>query len=542
MQSLVEFNLDKVAADDDTRSIELELLRAVPFHWNGAENELKTNEPELVARLLKLPANMNPLISGALNGLFDDDIVQKRMKAIAALNWDGARYKIEYALKSFDGDLIWIEELGERTRGNNEVATEITGILQDITDSVLDRSAKQENEKYDPETGLLNTPALHDLMAHELSWAPKVQAPKSILITLNNLDDIAKIYGQRTRADGLKYCADLLNEICPDKFKFGILSEGQILGLVPPHLVATAETLGPDLQTRLFAAPIETSAGEISMTGQVEIRPLSELKFPEFDSDQLSAKPILGDSSAIPTRFSKQDILDLLENDRLSLVYQPIIRSDDRDIEYYESLLRITDDDGLMHSAWKLILDAEQLGLVHLLDQRALKIANATLTLYPDVRLALNLSAGTVEHETAHQAYLNYLAEMGEKATRLTIELTETLALKASDLASSFSARARELGCQFAVDDFGAGYTSFRNLLGIEADIIKIDGSFVRDISIKTHQQTFVRLIVDLAQTLGIKTVAEMVDNEADARRLENLGVDYLQGYLFGFPGAILDS
>jgi len=105
-------------------------------------------------------------------------------------------------------------------------------------------------------------------------------------------------------------------------------------------------------------------------------------------------------------------------------------------------------------------------------------------------------------------------------------------------MASRFSVETRTLGCKFAIDDFGAGYTTFRNLMAIEADTIKIDGSFIQNLSQSANNQTFVRMMVDLAQTFSVKTVAEMVDNRKDAELLKRLGVDYLQGYLFGIPSA----
>ena len=92
------------------------------------------------------------------------------------------------------------------------------------------------------------------------------------------------------------------------------------------------------------------------------------------------------------------------------------------------------------------------------------------------------------------------------------------------------------LGVEFSIDDFGSGYTTFQNLMSIEADSIKIDGSFIQGMAQTPHKQTFVRMMVDLAQTFSVKTVAEMVDNHENADLLTRLGVDYLQGYLFGIP------
>jgi len=183
-------------------------------------------------------------------------------------------------------------------------------------------------------------------------------------------------------------------------------------------------------------------------------------------------------------------------------------------------------------------MEAEKLGLVDLLDRRALELASETLRQMPDVHIALNVSAGTVKNRATADAYIAALRALGPDVNRVTLELTETVALEDPAMASRFSVETRSLGCQFAVDDFGAGYTTFRNLMAIEADTIKIDGSFIQNISRIPNNQTFVRMMVDLAQTFGVKTVAEMVDNHADADLLKRLGVDYLQGYMFGIPSA----
>ena len=102
--------------------------------------------------------------------------------------------------------------------------------------------------------------------------------------------------------------------------------------------------------------------------------------------------------------------------------------------------------------------------------------------------------------------------------------------------AARFSSDVRALGGEFAVDDFGSGYTTFRNLMAVEADSLKIDGSLIRGIATDENKQTFMRMMVDLAQTFSVQTVAEMVETEADAAVLRRLGADYLQGYHFGVP------
>jgi len=153
------------------------------------------------------------------------------------------------------------------------------------------------------------------------------------------------------------------------------------------------------------------------------------------------------------------------------------------------------------------------------------------------LRLAINVSAATMGNHPHSRADIDRLRELGALTQRITLEMTETLAVDDPAQASRFSAEVRGLGCRFAVDDFASGHTSFRNLLAVEADCIKIDGSRVRGVALDANKQAFIRMMVDLASTFAVDTVAEMVEDRADAQILARLGVDYLQGYYFGRPG-----
>ena len=170
------------------------------------------------------------------------------------------------------------------------------------------------------------------------------------------------------------------------------------------------------------------------------------------------------------------DVLDALNQRRIRLAYQPIIDAKTRKIHHYECLLRLCREDGEIVSAGQFIMAAEKLGLVDLLDRRALELAAETLLSDPDVHLALNLSAATISNPETAEDYITALKSLGPAAERVTIELTETVALDDPEKASAFANEIRLIGCDFAIDDFGSGYTTFRNLMAIEAEMIKIDG------------------------------------------------------------------
>jgi len=126
-----------------------------------------------------------------------------------------------------------------------------------------------------------------------------------------------------------------------------------------------------------------------------------------------------------------------------------------------------------------------------------------------------------------------------EIAERLIVEITETAGLEDVEACSHFVSTLRDLGCQIALDDFGAGYTSFRHLKQLAVNMIKIDGAFVRNIGENPDNLAFVRTLIDLARTFNLQTVAECVETLEEAETMRNEGVDFLQGYAFGAPQMI---
>src|SRR5262249_25292088 len=128
------------------------------------------------------------------------------------------------------------------------------------------------------------------------------------------------------------------------------------------------------------------------------------------------------------------------------------------------------------------------------------------------------------------------LKDKPEIASRMLVEITETAALHDLEESVRFVSALRDLGCRVALDDFGAGFTSLRHLQALAVDTVKIDGSFVRNLTQSPENQLFLRHLVGLANTLGLKTVAEMVETADEAAILKREGVGFLQGYYYGRP------
>jgi EAL domain-containing protein (putative c-di-GMP-specific phosphodiesterase class I) len=228
------------------------------------------------------------------------------------------------------------------------------------------------------------------------------------------------------------------------------------------------------------------------------------------------------------------EIVAALNERRIFLAYETIVSAIDRRPAFYECLMRIRRNDGSLIAANDIIPIAERLGLVRLLDHRVLELVVDEMIAAPALRASLNVSAASTTDPDWWAGLGSLLRAHPGIAERLTVELTESAAIHDIDETRGFVARVKDLGCRIAIDDFGAGYTSFRNLRKLGVDIVKIDGAFVHDMMRSEDDRAFVRTLIELAKRLKLVTVSEWVQSEQAAETLAAWGCDYLQGALIG--------
>lgn len=232
-----------------------------------------------------------------------------------------------------------------------------------------------------------------------------------------------------------------------------------------------------------------------------------------------------------------QIVRDAVAGGDVQLAFQPIVQAGNgHGIAFYEGLLRVLDPAGCVIPAREFMPFVETIDLGRDLDVAALQLGLDTLSQQPHIRLAINMSARSIGYGPWMACFQQAMAQHPRIGERLILEITEASAMLVPELAVSFMREVQKFGVGFALDDFGAGNTSFRYLKDFQFDILKIDGQFIRNVARDPDNQVLTRALVSIAKQFEIFTVAEFVENREDAQWLAANGLDCLQGYYFGAP------
>ncbi len=255
-------------------------------------------------------------------------------------------------------------------------------------------------------------------------------------------------------------------------------------------------------------------------------------------SDSSRVAVFAPDEAAAETRrrdaFVSDEIVAALNDRRLLLAFQPIVPAHPGLPPFEEALARLRMEDGALLGSDAMIPAAERVGLVEMIDERVADLVCARLAADPGRLLSMNASVASLRSPDWCDRLRARLAAAPGAAERLTIEIVESQAVENVAELAQILQRIKALGVRVAMDDFGAGHTSFRNLRSLGVDMVKIDGAFVAGLAGSADDRFFVRTLASLARHLDILTVAEWVEDEESARLLTEWGVDYLQGHYIG--------
>ena len=242
-----------------------------------------------------------------------------------------------------------------------------------------------------------------------------------------------------------------------------------------------------------------------------------------------------------PSRVMKHALMrNAVDADSFQLRFQPINRIDTGVTTHHEVLLRLRGDDGKLMSPDAFLPSAVRFGLMSEIDLWAIRNAAEAYAQHvkdcPQLRLSINLSANAFENDDLAGFVSDVFEKNNVPPTHIIFEITESLAVRRPKHVERQIMELRRLGCELALDDFGTGYSSFSYLQKLHFDYIKIDGSFVHDITNNPVDQKMIKLIAEIGREASMQTVAEYVQNAQSLELLGELGVDLAQGFFVGRP------
>jgi diguanylate cyclase (GGDEF)-like protein/PAS domain S-box-containing protein len=237
--------------------------------------------------------------------------------------------------------------------------------------------------------------------------------------------------------------------------------------------------------------------------------------------------------------FWKSKVEQALASDDFVLYFQPISRIHDANVSHYEVLLRVRQDGGVA-APGAFIEAAERSGLIHLVDRRVLSRALEQLSELVaqgwNLSFSINLSAHGLNDPELLPHLEAEIRRTGVDPGRVILEITETAAVSDFAAARRVMAAIKSLGCHFALDDFGVGFSSFYYLKQLPIDYVKIDGSFITQLAENIDDQILVQALTQVAKGFGKLTIAEFVENAETLALLRDFGIDYAQGHYIGMP------
>ena len=465
----------------------------------------------------------------------------------------------DFRLRTPDGHYLWFALKARPVIGSDGEVVRLVGTLTDVTEFKTAEERLLHDAVHDNLTGLPNRELFLDRLDAAVSFAQADSniRPTVMVIDLDRFKQVNDSVGIAVgdsilltlarRLGRLLKPQDTMARLSGDQFGLLLLSERE-----PERVTAFADTI-----RRTLRAPISFNDREILLTASIGLCLTSEQtqKKEEILKDaelaMYHAKRIGGDRIETfkpAMRARKNDRLTLetelrraLDREEITLLYQPIIRLQDRSCAGFEALMRWDHPKLGRQSPREFIAVAEEIGLIVDLGLFALERSARQLAIWQralrgrePVFVSVNVSSRQLLRRDLIQDLRTVLSRSAVARGTLKLELTESLMMENPEYAAQMLNRIRELGAGLALDDFGTGHSSLAYLQRFPFDTLKIDQSFVRTSGGK--RPVILRSIVTLAHDLGMDVVAEGAETDEDAAELARLGCEYAQGYAFGQP------
>jgi diguanylate cyclase (GGDEF)-like protein/PAS domain S-box-containing protein len=476
----------------------------------------------------------------------DDDV---------GLALDGSGAVRDVRLAGPGGDVLWVALSSAPVRGADGSVVHTVVHVHDQSERKRMQADLQRLADEDPLTGLLNRRRFAEEVERALVESWRSGDGAVLMVDMDGLKHVNDTLGHGVGDVLLVALADVLRARLRTTDVLARLGGDEFAVVCPATELASAEALAADLvasfaQATPLGVPVSICVGVSALSGGDRGRRVADVLsdadvalYRAKDAGRGQVRTLRRSASATtprPQRRWPERIRAALEADGFVLHTQPIVSLHGEGVERAELLLRMVGDDGRLLLPQSFLLAAERSTLIQEIDRWVVHSAVQELALRQagtrPTSLAVNLSARSLNDPTMAAFVLDELDEAGADPSGLVLEVTETAAVINVGAAHAFISTVTSHGCELALDDFGAGFTSLQYLTRLDFDYLKIDGAYVRDLLVNPVNRSIVGALAGLAASLGKRTIAEHVGDPGTLTWLAEHGVDFAQGFHLGLP------
>lgn len=412
----------------------------------------------------------------------------------------------------------------------------------------------------DPLTGLLNKTGFSQLLSKRLQTvAPDECCGALLLLKAIDLKTINHSYGRIEGNKALQLATEILSSLVRPEDLLGRMG-GDLFAIhfddIAPqqvherafNLVESVESVKLNIAGEV--STLSVVAGGACAHGRIEMEDL--LNHADFALQLARDRGrnrvhVYSDEDEVHKRTLSHQLnmaalvrAALRDPGRLVMHYQPINDLVSGEVRHYEALLRVLDESGKPCNTGELVKVCEVFGLISQLDRAVVKATLAEVARIPaEAGVAINLSGKSIGDPDLLQFIESEIKSLGIEPGRIIFELTETSTFHNLEEVRHFVGRIKNLGCRFALDDFGVGFSSFYYIKELDFDYLKLDGSFIAKLPHSPNDQAFVRAMVEISRVYELTVIAEWVEDGETVALLRDFGVPLGQGYFFGKPAPL---
>ena len=509
---------------------------------------------------------VNPALE-RLTGFKADEVIGRKPSLFKSGNHSAAFYRQMW--ETLQQGRVWSGELWNRRKDGSLYVEEQTitpvrtgdGRISQFVAIKQDVTARRHHEEqirhlamHDPLTDLPNRRALDGAM-ERICWDARRGAPGALMILdVDNFKPVNDTLGHIGGDQLLAELAKLLRQTLRPTDFLARLGGDEFAVLLQDTSIEGAAQVADRIRNAVSIHPFRFGDRVFDLTISVGIAPMDAATdgpgaMVHADSAMYAAKDA-GKNRVIAYPFGEDAGLRLIEasrwasrirnalrDERFVLCYQPVVRLGNGEAEHYEALIRMLDADGTSIPPEDFISAAERFGLMPQIDRWVVdNVLKMLAERRFDARVFVNISGASLGDRELLAYIERRLSEERIPAGTLAFEITESAAIRDLTIAQSWIRKLKTLGCLFAIDDFGVGFSSFSYLRALSADYVKIDRSFVIDVDTNPTNRALVQAVMTVAQTLGKEVIAEGVETDEHERVLIELGIELAQGFRWGVP------